>query len=76
VPELESLIDAGLSEPNLAKRLEINAKALQMAMDTQLFAVIGMVPKMAVLGPRVDIDLPVGVQWIHGYLDIVKHRTQ
>ncbi len=73
-PEIESLIAAGMAEPNEAKRFEINAKVLQLVLDTWSVLVIGTVPQMAALGPRVDLDFPAGALTISGYAEIAKHK--
>lgn len=75
-PELESLVAAAFAEPNEAKRREMVARGLRMAMDTRVVAVIGTVPIVAALGPDVDIALPPGAHSIAEHADIAKHRKQ
>ncbi|MFC2025444.1 ABC transporter substrate-binding protein [Chloroflexota bacterium] len=74
VPELDSMVEAALIEPSNVKRREIIAKALHLAMDSRVCSVIGTVPKMAGLGPRVDIDFPTTSRSILQYVETAKHR--
>ena len=73
-PELESLAGSALVEPNEAKRFEMIAKVLQLGMDTYVYPVIGSVPAIAALGPRLDMDFPVGALSIPRYIEYAKHR--
>jgi peptide/nickel transport system substrate-binding protein len=71
--ELNTLVDGSLKELDEAKRFEMTAKAIQLCMDTQVISTIGTVPTMVGLGPRVEIDLPLGCRAIGAYAEIATH---
>ncbi|MBI4303434.1 MAG: ABC transporter substrate-binding protein [Chloroflexi bacterium] len=74
MPELDKLIDGTLSEMNPAKRKEMVEKAIKMATESYTVLVIGTVPEVVALGPRVDISFPEPSSALSIYLDIAKHR--
>ncbi len=74
--ELDSLIMDSLSQPSVAKRSEMEAKALRLVVDSRVAPVIGRVPGMVGLGPRVDIEFPSESISVPLHVEDAKHRTQ
>lgn len=73
-PEVDSFISGALTEPNDAKRTDLTAKAVRASLDAYVTIVIGGVPSMVGLGPRVDIAFPTGAMGISQFVEIAKHR--
>ncbi len=73
-PEVDKLIDDSMSETDASKRKEILAKVLKTVMDSYVYLVIGLVPSMTAVGPRVDINFGKGGLLIGFYYDVAKHR--
>ncbi len=71
--ELDTTIMAALTEPDDSKRFDLTAKAIQLAMDTRVYVVIGAVPTVAALGQKVEMDLPSSAATLPMYLEFAKH---
>lgn len=74
IPGLEDLISGSLTQTDTGKRKDMIAKAIQLSMDSHVVSVIGTVPAMVGLGPRVDINFPGDAGSLVQYADIAKHR--
>ncbi len=74
IAEMDKLIDDAFVETNDAKRREIIAKATKLAIDSYVSAVIGTVPTIAAMGPKVDFEFPTGALSIPKYAETAKHR--
>lgn len=73
--ELSKLITDGLTEPNAQKRLDMIAKAIQLAVDTRVAEPIGLVPAMVGLGPGLDIAYTSAYAYIPEGAEIARHRN-
>ena len=72
--ELHNLLLAAQSETDNKKRLDMVAQVVKTVTDSYTSIQIGSVPSMAVIGPKVDADLPRTVIGLPYYTDYFKHR--
>ena len=75
-PEVDEAIDAAMSSIDPAKRRELFAKAIKISADAYVSLVMGQVPLMAGLGPRVDIDFPMPAPFIAMFADRFQHKEE
>lgn len=75
LPGMDELIDSSWSEISAKKRSEILAKAIKMAADSRLVLMIGGVPGVYAIGPRIDVKLPQpALESIVFYVARMKHK--
>ncbi|MFC2024787.1 hypothetical protein ACFLTG_00005, partial [Chloroflexota bacterium] len=73
--EIADLIKSSLAEPDLAKRFEMHARVVRMAMDMHMVVVIGGIPPFGAVGPRLDFDPPAVAPWtILQLAEYFKHK--
>ncbi|MBM2825445.1 MAG: hypothetical protein HW402_1109 [Dehalococcoidales bacterium] len=58
MPEMDKLIMDASTETDTEKRRELLAKGLKITTDSYTALMLGEVPYMCIMGPRVDITLP------------------
>jgi ABC-type transport system substrate-binding protein len=75
VPDEDKLIQAGLVEPDQAKRAAIIKQYLQIGMDTWVAQPFNSIAMQIGMGPNVDVTLPPAAISIVFFADQVKHHT-
>ncbi len=75
MPELDSLITAGLSETDDVKRVDIIARAIKMATDTFVCVGVGTIPPMGGFGSRVNMNFSYSLPhfYLGGYAYLASH---
>ncbi|MBM2825211.1 MAG: hypothetical protein HW402_875 [Dehalococcoidales bacterium] len=74
MPELDKLIDSAMTEMDPIKRKGLLDQAIKIASDSYVTLMLGIVPDMYALGPRVDIAFPTPCFASSEAAEIAKHK--
>ncbi len=75
IPGLDELIAASWGENDAKKRSEVLAKAIKLAADSHLAIMVGGVPGLYGISPKIDIRLPKpALESIVFYAEKMKHK--
>jgi ABC-type transport system substrate-binding protein len=76
MPELDKLLESLSTEVDPTKRKEVLEKIIPITFDSWTTLMIGTVPLMCGLGPKVDITFQEPAKGLPLFADVAKHKNQ